>query len=82
MTETRDHRCYDRLFIGGHWREPSTRNRIAVISPHSEEPIGEAPPGSDRNRGERYATRDIADCVDSCDVRCLEIVGSDKAAAT
>ena len=43
MTETRDHRCYDQLFIGGHWREPSTRNRIAVISPHSEEPIGEAP---------------------------------------
>ena len=43
MTETRDHRCYDRLFIGGHWREPSTRNRIAVISPHSEESIGEAP---------------------------------------
>jgi aldehyde dehydrogenase (NAD+) len=43
MTETSDHRCYERLFIGGHWREPSTRNRIAVISPHSEEPIGEAP---------------------------------------
>ena len=43
MTETNDHRCYERLFIGGHWREPSTRNRIAVISPHSEEPIGEAP---------------------------------------
>jgi len=43
MTETSDHRCYERLFIGGHWREPSTRNRIAVISPHSEQPIGEAP---------------------------------------
>jgi len=43
MTENRDHRCYDQLFVGGHWREPSTRNRIAVISPHSEEPIGEAP---------------------------------------
>src|ERR1700733_6139389 len=43
MTETSDHRCYERLFIGGHWREPSTRNRIAVISPHSEEPIGEDP---------------------------------------
>ncbi len=43
MTETRDHRCYDQLFIGGRWREPSTRQRLTVISPHSEEPIGESP---------------------------------------
>ncbi|MBV8863732.1 MAG: aldehyde dehydrogenase [Mycobacterium sp.] len=43
MPETRDHRCYDRLFIGGKWRKPSSPNRIAVISPHSEEPVGEAP---------------------------------------
>ena len=43
MPETRDHRCYDRLFIGGHWRKPSTEQRLTVISPHSEEPIGEAP---------------------------------------
>ncbi len=43
MTETRDHRCYDQLFIGGHWRKPSGRERLTVISPHSEEPIGEVP---------------------------------------
>jgi aldehyde dehydrogenase (NAD+) len=43
MTEHRDHRCYNELFIGGHWRKPSTRQRLTVISPHSEEPIGDAP---------------------------------------
>jgi aldehyde dehydrogenase (NAD+) len=42
MTERRDHCCYDKLFIGGHWRKPSTRQRLTVISPHSEEPIGDA----------------------------------------
>jgi aldehyde dehydrogenase (NAD+) len=40
MTETRDHRCYNQLFIGGRWREPATRQRITVVSPHSEQPIG------------------------------------------
>src|ERR1700757_5303295 len=34
---------YDRLFIGGRWQTPSTGQRISVISPHTEEPIGEAP---------------------------------------
>ncbi|BBY83658.1 aldehyde dehydrogenase [Mycolicibacterium pulveris] len=34
---------YDRLFIGGRWRKPATGQRISVISPHSEEPIGETP---------------------------------------
>jgi aldehyde dehydrogenase (NAD+) len=42
MTEHRDHRCYDELFIGGHWRKPSSGQRLTVISPHSEEPIGHA----------------------------------------
>jgi hypothetical protein len=42
MTENRDHRCYDQLFIGGHWRKPSTEQRLTVISPHSEAPIGDA----------------------------------------
>ncbi|UQX12637.1 aldehyde dehydrogenase [Candidatus Mycobacterium methanotrophicum] len=46
MPKTHDHRCYDQLFIGGHWREPSTRQRITVISPHSEEPVGYAPAAS------------------------------------
>lgn len=34
---------YERLFIGGHWESPATEERIAVISPHSEEQIGETP---------------------------------------
>lgn len=40
MTE---HRSYQELFIGGHWRKPALEEPLAVISPHSEEPIGEAP---------------------------------------
>ncbi|MDT5144279.1 MAG: aldehyde dehydrogenase, partial [Mycobacterium sp.] len=43
MTEAHDHRWYDQLFIGGHWREPSTGQRLTVISPHSESPIGDVP---------------------------------------
>jgi aldehyde dehydrogenase (NAD+) len=41
MTENSDHRCYDELFIGGRWRKPANPQRLAVISPHSEEPIGD-----------------------------------------
>lgn len=40
MTE---HRSYDELFIGGRWRKPATGERLRVISPHSEEPVGHAP---------------------------------------
>jgi aldehyde dehydrogenase (NAD+) len=36
-------RSYDQLFIGGRWQAPSTGQRLSVISPHTEEPIGEAP---------------------------------------
>ncbi|MGH3521919.1 MAG: aldehyde dehydrogenase [Mycobacterium sp.] len=43
MPENSDHRCYDQLFIGGHWRNPSSGQRLTVISPHSEEPIGDVP---------------------------------------
>ena len=43
MTEISDHRCYDQLFVGGHWRKPSTDQRLTVISPHSEKPIGDVP---------------------------------------
>ncbi|SOJ56340.1 Geranial dehydrogenase [Mycobacterium simulans] len=43
MTEAPDHRSYDELFIGGRWRKPATPERISVISPHSEEPIGQVP---------------------------------------
>jgi aldehyde dehydrogenase (NAD+) len=34
---------YDDLFIGGRWQAPSTGRRLSVISPHTEQPIGEAP---------------------------------------
>ena len=40
MTANPGHRCYDELFIGGHWRKPANPQQLAVISPHSEEPIG------------------------------------------
>jgi aldehyde dehydrogenase (NAD+) len=43
MTENSDHRWYDELFIGGHWRKPATQQRLTVISPHTEEVIGEVP---------------------------------------
>lgn len=34
---------YERLFIGGRWEPPATAGRIAVISPHTEEQVGETP---------------------------------------
>lgn len=34
---------YDKLYIGGHWQAPSTGQRLAVISPHTEQSIGETP---------------------------------------
>src|ERR1700738_4040784 len=34
---------YEHLFIGGRWQAPSTRKRISVISPPTEDPIGETP---------------------------------------
>jgi aldehyde dehydrogenase (NAD+) len=35
--------AYEQLFIGGRWQTPATGQRLSVISPHSEEPIGETP---------------------------------------
>jgi aldehyde dehydrogenase (NAD+) len=40
-------RSHDKLFIGGEWVEPATSNVIEVISPHSEEPVGRVPEGSE-----------------------------------
>ena len=37
---------YDKLYIGGTWQTPSTGQRLSVISPHTEEPIGETPEAS------------------------------------
>lgn len=34
---------YDQLFIGGRWQAPSTGQRLSVISPHTEQSIGETP---------------------------------------
>jgi aldehyde dehydrogenase (NAD+) len=34
---------YNELFIGGRWQAPSTGRRLSVVSPHTEEPIGEVP---------------------------------------
>ncbi len=34
---------YDKLFIGGRWQAPSTSQRLSVISPHTEQSIGETP---------------------------------------
>jgi aldehyde dehydrogenase (NAD+) len=34
---------YEQLFIGGRWQAPATAQRISVISPHTEQPIGETP---------------------------------------
>jgi aldehyde dehydrogenase (NAD+) len=34
---------YNELFIGGRWQAPSTGRRLSVISPHTEEPIGQVP---------------------------------------
>ncbi|ORA81486.1 aldehyde dehydrogenase [Mycobacterium malmoense] len=42
MTEIPGHRSYDELFIGGRWRKPASPRQLAVISPHSEEPVGHA----------------------------------------
>ena len=39
---------YDQLFIGGRWQAPATGQRITVISPHTEEPIGETPEATPR----------------------------------
>ena len=34
---------YDQLYIGGRWQAPSSDRQLSVISPHTEEPIGQAP---------------------------------------
>jgi acyl-CoA reductase-like NAD-dependent aldehyde dehydrogenase len=34
---------YDQLYIGGRWQAPSSGKRLSVISPHTEDPIGETP---------------------------------------
>jgi aldehyde dehydrogenase (NAD+) len=38
--------AYDELYIGGRWQTPASDRRLSVISPHTEEPIGETPEAS------------------------------------
>ncbi|WP_156685902.1 aldehyde dehydrogenase [Mycobacterium sp. Marseille-P9652] len=42
MSQNSDHRSYDEIFVGGEWRKPAEPRPLAVISPHSEEPVGHA----------------------------------------
>jgi betaine-aldehyde dehydrogenase len=40
-------RDHERLFIGGEWVEPASSRTIDVISPHSEELVGQVPEGTE-----------------------------------
>ncbi|MGO9185544.1 aldehyde dehydrogenase [Mycobacterium sp.] len=42
MSQDSGHRSYSEIFIGGEWRKPANPQQLAVISPHSEEPVGYA----------------------------------------
>src|SRR3954453_10135392 len=37
---------HDKLYIGGVWTDPATKDRIEVISPHTEEGVGSVPEAS------------------------------------
>src|SRR3954447_1210622 len=37
---------HDKLYIGGVWTDPATKDRIEVISPHTEEVVGSVPEAS------------------------------------
>ncbi|MCV7279146.1 aldehyde dehydrogenase [Mycolicibacterium flavescens] len=54
---------YDELFIGGRWQPPATDERISVISPHTEQPVGETPAASpaDVDRAVQAARRAFDD---------------------
>ncbi|OBK42331.1 aldehyde dehydrogenase [Mycobacterium kubicae] len=49
MAENPDHCSYAELFIGGRWRKPAAAERITVVSPHTEEPIGQVPAAGDED---------------------------------
>ncbi len=50
---------YDELYIGGRWQAPSSSQRLSVISPHTEQSIGETPEASpeDVDRAVRAARK-------------------------
>src|SRR6478672_1866660 len=37
---------HDQLYIGGVWTDPATKDRIEVISPHTEQVVGSVPEAS------------------------------------
>lgn len=37
---------YQQLYIGGRWQQPATGQKVPVISPHTEQPIGQVPEAS------------------------------------
>ena len=39
-------RSYEQIFVGGNWCDPSTDDRIEVVSPHTEDVIAYAAAGS------------------------------------
>ncbi|OBF17644.1 aldehyde dehydrogenase [Mycobacterium kubicae] len=49
MAENPEHCSYAELFIGGRWRKPAAAERITVVSPHTEEPIGQVPAAGDED---------------------------------
>ncbi len=42
MPEDSGHRSYNEIFVGGEWRKPVNPHQLAVISPHTEDPVGHA----------------------------------------
>jgi aldehyde dehydrogenase (NAD+) len=38
--------AYEQLYIGGRWQDPATDQKLEVISPHTEQPIGTTPAAS------------------------------------
>ncbi|HEY7053739.1 MAG TPA: aldehyde dehydrogenase [Mycobacterium sp.] len=37
---------YEQLYVGGRWQDPSSEQRLTVISPHTEKAIGQTPEAS------------------------------------
>ena len=55
-------RTYERLYIGGDWVDPAGTDTIEVISPHSEEPVGRVPEGTEADMDRAVAAaRDTFD---------------------
>jgi len=40
---------YKELYVGGRWAAPASDRRIAVVSPHSEQPVGSTPEATEQD---------------------------------